>query len=453
MAPSSSSAYAGLGAFGDNACVYLRDGVAYKSGHELENAVFGDNATKFWPRLSRSPAYDASLRPQAWLEGRLDAGPDVVSYNFQLRYFELKEKESAHDRGLRALVVRMAGPTIDYTNAATASGDVFSNQWRIVDASVAVYSTSYDGVPYSELHQRARFARKHKYYVSEAMFPALFFLVISYCGFWLDRTVAPARVAIAVIPVLIMRTLVNGAFSNIQVISYNTFLTASLHLGEAMCIIAVFEYAVVQYLLAREKRALAAHGRYAANRAPIARACATRRDAPLAVRAAAARLRGLSSRASPATTAWSTPRGSGASRARLAAPSVGEIAAMVDMARRGATTLDVAGAVDFVLAYDEVCCAGVAAGRGVVDMPPSEQLDVAFRVAFPVVGVLLLLTQVVAHRDEGPAGALFEDSSFNDPLFFSWTPFFAAPTAVAPEGWGSTVGEIVDAGEDPATPI
>lgn len=28
-----------------------------------------------------------------------------------------------------------------------------------------------------------------------------------------------------------------------------------------------------------------------------------------------------------------------------------------------------------------------------------------------------------------------------------------APTAVAPEGWGSTVGEIVDAGEDPATPI
>ena len=114
-------------------------------------------------------------------------------------------------------------------------------------------------------------------------------------------------------------------------------------------------------------------------------------------------------------------------------------------------------------------------------MPPSEQLDVGFRVAFPVVGVLLLLTQVVAHRDEGPAGALFEDSSFNDPLFFSWTPFFAvafagcaeyarrlsrargapeapeddpkAPTAVAPEGWGSTVGDIVDAGEDPATPI
>ena len=89
------AATAQLGAFGDNACVYLRDGVAYKSGHELENAVFGDNATKFWPRLSRSPAYDASLRPQAWLEGRLDAGPDVVSYNFQLRYFELKEKENA----------------------------------------------------------------------------------------------------------------------------------------------------------------------------------------------------------------------------------------------------------------------------------------------------------------------------------------------------------------------
>ena len=578
------AATAQLGAFVDNACVYLRDGVAYRSGHELENAVFGDNATKFWPRLSRSPAYDASLRPQAWLEGRLDAGPDVVSYNFQLRYFELREKENAltivgyehwswTDRRLNytlgpgcgpttegwvlsagfipklwqpdpytvndlrnarpfsprdtvfispggtvtiaylstkhlqcdmkfqdlpdddqkcsnpvgsylynADLVRMAGPTIDYTNAATASGDVFSNQWRIVDASVAVYSTSYDGVPYSELHQRARFSRKHKYYVSEAMFPALFFLVISYCGFWLDRTVAPARVAIAVIPVLIMRTLVNGAFANIQIISYNTFLTASLHLGEAMCIIAVFEYAFVQYLLAREKRARAAHGRYAASRAPIA-ACLRdpARDAPLAVRAAAARLRGLVEGFAGDDGLLDAAGLRRVARSLGRAPSVGEIAAMVDMARRGATTLDVAGAVDFVLAYDEVCCAGVAAGRGVVDMPPSEQLDVAFRFAFPVVGVLLLLTQVIAHRDEGPAGALFEDSSFNDPLFFSWTPFFAvafagcaeyarrlsrargapeapeddpkAPTAVAPEGWGSTVGDIVDAGEDPATPI
>lgn len=249
-----------------------------------------------------------------------------------------------------------------------------------------------------------------------------------------------------------------------------------------MCIIAVFEYAVVQYLLAREKRALAAHGRYAANRAPIS-ACLRdpARDAPLAVRAAAARLRGLVEGFAGDDGLLDAAGLRRVARRLGRAPSVGEIAAMVDMARRGATTLDVAGAVDFVLAYDEVCCAGVAAGRGVVDMPPSEQLDVAFRVAFPVVGVLLLLTQVVAHRDEGPAGALFEDSSFNDPLFFSWTPFFAvafaacaecarrlsrargvseapeddpkAPTAVAPEGWGSTVGEIVDAGEDPATPI
>lgn len=374
----------------------------------------------------------------------------------------------------------MAGPTIDYTNAATASGDVFSNQWRIVDASVAVYSTSYDGVPYSELHQRARFARKHKYYVSEAMFPALFFLVISYCGFWLDRTVAPARVAIAVIPVLIMRTLVNGAFTNIQVISYNTFLTASLHLGEAMCIIAVFEYAVVQYLLAREKRALAAHGRYAANRAPIS-ACLRdpARDAPLAVRAAAARLRGLVEGFAGDDGLLDAAGLRRVARRLGRAPSVGEIAAMVDMARRGATTLDVAGAVDFVLAYDEVCCAGVAAGRGVVDMPPSEgtarrrvprRLPRRRRVAPPHAGrraprrgaggralrglvlqrpPLLLLDALLRRRLRRVRRVLSRargasEAPEDDPK---------APTAVAPEGWGSTVGEIVDAGEDPATPI
>jgi len=122
---------------------------------------------------------------------------------------------------------------------------------------------------YSEAHLGLKFRRKHQYYVAEALFPALFFLAIAWSGFWVERESAPARVSIAVIPVLIMRTLLNGVYANLQIISYSIFLTSLLHLGESLAVISVFEYALVSWVLGHERERLGEHRLYIALRVPI----------------------------------------------------------------------------------------------------------------------------------------------------------------------------------------
>lgn len=162
---------------------------------------------------------------------------------------------------------------------------VTNNQWTVEHAWADAVDAAYEGFlcvslraalethalagRYSEVHLGLKFRRKHRYYVAEALFPALFFLAIAWSGFWVERESAPARVSIAVIPVLIMRTLLNGVYANLQIISYSIFLTSLLHLGESLAVISVFEYALVSWVLGHERERLAEHRLYIALRVPI----------------------------------------------------------------------------------------------------------------------------------------------------------------------------------------
>lgn len=144
------------------------------------------------------------------------------------------------------------------------------------DASVVLYNTNTDknlrtiawvieeaktsivGSEYEQLVQRVTFKRRHNYYHHEIFLPAIMFLLIAYSGFFIDRKVAPARVAISVLPVLIMRTLLNQVYASIQSLPYYNMLTAYLTMLQYCGVLCVFEYAAVQYFLANEA---AAHGR------------------------------------------------------------------------------------------------------------------------------------------------------------------------------------------------
>ena len=78
----------------------------------------------------------------------------------------------------------------------------------------------------------------------------------AYCGFWIDRGVAPARVAISVIPVLITRTLLSSVYATTSLLPYVTFMTRYLNILSYMNIGAVCQYAMVQWCLQEEKKAL-----------------------------------------------------------------------------------------------------------------------------------------------------------------------------------------------------
>eukprot|EP00913_Durusdinium_trenchii_P021748 g20434.t1 len=85
----------------------------------------------------------------------------------------------------------------------------------------------------------------------------ILFTFVSWSGLFINRTVAPARVAIAVIPVLIMLNLEtlrfrNNVISNLPPLNYLTWITSYLLLMKFFCLSAVFEYGLVSFLIQLE---------------------------------------------------------------------------------------------------------------------------------------------------------------------------------------------------------
>ena len=88
---------------------------------------------------------------------------------------------------------------------------------------------------------------------------------MSYCGYFINRGVAPARVAISVLPVLIITTLRNGIFGQLPRISYAIWLTDMLFVSLVFANVSVLQFAVVCWLL---ERLDAAKGRLAVRPTP-----------------------------------------------------------------------------------------------------------------------------------------------------------------------------------------
>ena len=136
-----------------------------------------------------------------------------------------------------------------------SSNDLRTLNWIIATATTHVKEGSGSADGYEQLKHTFTFHRRHNYYTQEIFIPAFLFILISYTGFWIDRHVAPARVAISVIPVLIMRTLLNSVYASTQSLPYLNTLTSYLTTLQYLGCLTVFEYGAVQYFLESEKRA------------------------------------------------------------------------------------------------------------------------------------------------------------------------------------------------------
>lgn len=78
---------------------------------------------------------------------------------------------------------------------------------------------------------------------------AILFVLVAWAGLFIDRKVAPARVTIAVIPVLIMLNLENSVTSRLPELNYLTWLTSFLFVMKLFGLSCVFEYGLVWLLL------------------------------------------------------------------------------------------------------------------------------------------------------------------------------------------------------------
>lgn len=100
-----------------------------------------------------------------------------------------------------------------------------------------------------------KFARRPGYLVRMVLVPSWLFLIVSYTGFFIDPKSAPARAAVALLPVLIMRTLQGFVFSKLPQVATCVWLTDYLLGSMIMCCYAAVHLAIVQLLLGSEEKA------------------------------------------------------------------------------------------------------------------------------------------------------------------------------------------------------
>jgi hypothetical protein len=77
---------------------------------------------------------------------------------------------------------------------------------------------------------------------------------MSWTGFFVSRTLAPARVALCLLPVLTMLNHIRGVQSQLPRVSEMTWLSSFLLMSLIYNIIAVLEFGLVSYLLSKEDR-------------------------------------------------------------------------------------------------------------------------------------------------------------------------------------------------------
>jgi len=108
-----------------------------------------------------------------------------------------------------------------------------------------------DGVDYASLI--FDFKRKPKFFFDQVIIPCSLFLLVAYMQFWVDRKVAPARAFLAVIPVLIMRTLSNNVYRSLPEGGQRMWLADVLTTFTVWTISGALHLGLVEALLLKEK--------------------------------------------------------------------------------------------------------------------------------------------------------------------------------------------------------
>jgi len=131
------------------------------------------------------------------------------------------------------------------------------NVWRVDRSSAREFRKEYPPFgSYDIVDLNLHLSRKSRFHVLYSMLPAALLLVMNWTGFFVDRNAAPARVTIALIPLLTLRLLLNSVFARVETVSYDIYLASYLNIAMLLSAACVVQYAVVQALIHREREAL-----------------------------------------------------------------------------------------------------------------------------------------------------------------------------------------------------
>ena len=144
----------------------------------------------------------------------------------------------------------------DGGGVAVPSGYEGNEQFFLTQATSQVEVEVYDGtgqeVAYAYLHIRLNLLRLSDSIIWFVVVTGVCFTLVTFSGLFISRKLAPARVAMAVIPVLIMLNLETNVRDGLPPLNSSTWLTSLIGFMKAFCLCAVFEYGLVSHLLQEE---------------------------------------------------------------------------------------------------------------------------------------------------------------------------------------------------------
>jgi len=129
--------------------------------------------------------------------------------------------------------------------------------WKVSETGhrfhVQQYGTGENAMQWHTLKLDFTLERSSGYHIMNDVLYGILFVAMSWTGFFVARTNAPARVALSLLPVLTMLNHIRGVQSHLPRISETTWLSAFLLKSLVYNVAAVLEYGLVSYLLSMEE--------------------------------------------------------------------------------------------------------------------------------------------------------------------------------------------------------
>jgi hypothetical protein len=137
-------------------------------------------------------------------------------------------------------------------------GGVYLPSWSVTGTSVRhetlQYGTGSTIRYWHAMKLDIAIKRSSGYHIMNDVIYGILFVAMSWTGFFVNRTNAPARVTISLLPVLTMLNHIKGIQTELPRISEMTWLSTFLLVSLMYNIAAVLEYGIVSFLMSREDR-------------------------------------------------------------------------------------------------------------------------------------------------------------------------------------------------------
>ena len=89
--------------------------------------------------------------------------------------------------------------------------------------------------------------RDDQFYINFYVIPSILFILISYCSYWIDKSAAPARVAVGITTVLITISFYNGISEILPPVDTSVWLEQYYTGILAFTCATMIEYAIVNF--------------------------------------------------------------------------------------------------------------------------------------------------------------------------------------------------------------